>query len=142
MNTDGSVPSSSSRPVKTTVEAAPGTVAAACSDPMAAAIHVPVARVPITQLIAERAATPSLPASPTPGVNAESLPDDPFVLKQMIAELLRTLGKARRHEDELQRQLDALLRRLHGPRPTPANPNQPLLFPDDLPSATEVSPPP
>jgi transposase len=69
------------------------------------------------------------------------LPDDPAILKRMIAELLRELRNARRDRDGLQQRLDALLRRLHGPRPTPDNPQQPSLFPD-LDSDTVVSPEP
>jgi hypothetical protein len=55
----------------------------------------------------------------------------------MIAELLRTLRSERRDKEALQARLDALLRRLYGPRPEPANPQQPLLFP-----AVETAPPP
>jgi transposase len=67
------------------------------------------------------------------------LPDDPAVLKQMIAELLRELRNARRDREGLQQRLDALLRRLHAPRPAADNPQQPSLFPD-LDSDTTVSP--
>ena len=60
----------------------------------------------------------------------------------MIAELLRALRGERRDREEVQRRLDALLRRLYGPRVTPTNPNQPLLFPDDPTSDTPLSLPP
>jgi hypothetical protein len=70
------------------------------------------------------------------------LPDDPAVLKQMIAELLRALRGERRDREEVQRRLDALLRRLYGPRPAATNPDQPLLFPDTSASDIPVSLPP
>jgi transposase len=88
---------------------------------------------------------PATTSSATPPVNTATLPDDPAVLKRMIAELLRELRRERRDREGLQQRLDALLRRLHGPRPTPDNPDQPLLFdnpaPDPTPD-TPASPPP
>jgi transposase len=66
-----------------------------------------------------------------PTIDAAALPDDPAVLKQMIAELLRALRTERRDRAEVEQRLDALMRRLYGPRPTPGNPDQLLLFPDD-----------
>jgi transposase len=79
---------------------------------------------------------------PTPAIDAAALPDDPAVLKQMIAELLRTLRSERRDKEALQHRLDLLLRRLHAPRSRPADPNQPLLFPDEPPPAPAPEPPP
>ena len=68
------------------------------------------------------------------------LPDDPAVLKQMIAELLTTL-RQRDHELEgVRARLDQLLRRLYGPRAERVNPDQLLLFADLMPSAP--APPP
>jgi transposase len=61
-------------------------------------------------------------------VDTRALPDDPAVLKQMIAELIRALRSERRDREAVQARLDALLRRLYGPRPGPVNPDQPLLF--------------
>ena len=80
----------------------------------------PVATIPKTS----SAAASSVP----PTLNTAMLPDDPAVLKQMIAELLRELRRERRDRAEVQQRLDALLRRLYGPRPSPDNPQQPLLF--------------
>jgi len=77
-------------------------------------------------------------APPLP-VDTRALPDDPAVLKQMSAELLRALRCERRDKEGLQQRLDALLRRLHGPRPDPVNPRQPLLFPEE---AVPAPPPP
>jgi transposase len=84
-------------------------------------------------------ATPAVP--PFPSTDATLLPDDPAVLKHMIAELLRELRHARRDRESLEQRLDALLRRQHGPRPGPDNPQQPLLFPNPL-DDTPVSPEP
>src|SRR6516165_7783029 len=77
-------------------------------------------------------------AVPT-SVDTAALPDDPAVLKQMIAELLRALRASRRDQEALQQRLDALLRRLYGPRPGPVDPQQPLLF---APLEEEVPVPP
>ena len=87
------------------------------------------------------------PRSPSPTLSAAAhpdptaFPDDPAVLKQMIAELLRELRQARRDQEALRRRLDALLRR----RPEPTNPHQPLLFPvtiDAVPALPAPAPPP
>jgi transposase len=83
--------------------------------------------------VSARLATPRVP------YNTSMLPDDPAVLKQMIAELIRELQTARRDRESVQQRLDALLRRLHGPRPAADNPQQPSLFPDLPGSDTEVS---
>jgi transposase len=84
--------------------------------------------------------------SPRVPYNTAMLPDDPAVLKQMIAELIRELHDARRDRAEVQQRLDALLRRLHGPRPAADNPQQPSLFPNpldsDTPASAEPTPPP
>lgn len=81
--------------------------------------------------------TPSPPTRPAGTINPSALPDDPAVLKQMIAELLRALRSERRDREALERRLDALLRRYHAARPT--DPNQPLLF---APPDEAVPPPP
>jgi transposase len=64
-------------------------------------------------------------------LDTSGLPDDPAVLKQMIAELLRALRTERRDRKAVEERLDALLRRLYGPRSGPINPDQLLLFPAD-----------
>jgi transposase len=80
----------------------------------------------------------TVPGSPPPSaVNTSTLPDDPTVLKQMIAELIRELRRSRRDQEALQQRLDALLRRYHSARP--ADPNQPLLFP--MPEEAPETPP-
>src|SRR5271154_6042539 len=80
------------------------------------------------------------PPKPPPALNTSALPDDPAVLKQMIAELIRALRSERRDKEALQGRLDALLRRLYGPRPGPIDPNHPLLFAQS--PAEEVPQPP
>src|SRR3974377_235618 len=72
---------------------------------------------------------PTLASARTTSLDTSALPDDPALLKQMSAELMRALRSERRDKEALQQRLDALLRRLHGPRPEPGNPQQPLLFP-------------
>jgi transposase len=72
---------------------------------------------------------PSTSAAPSiPLPDTSSLPDDSAVLKQMIAELLRALRSERRDHEQTRQRLDALLKRLYGPRPQPVDPHQPLLF--------------
>src|SRR5579862_5780980 len=58
------------------------------------------------------------------------LPDDPALLKSMLAELLELLRTSRRENDQLQARLDQLLRRLYGRSAERVDPNQPLLFPE------------
>jgi transposase len=81
-------------------------------------------------------------ASTTPLVDTSALPDDPIVLKQMIAELLRALRGERRDHEETQRRLDALLQRLYGRRPGPVDSQQPLLFAADDAVPTPPAPTP
>lgn len=89
-------------------------------------------------------ATPTQkPAASSSAIDTSALPNDPAVLKQMIAELIRALRESRRDREAVQARLDALLRRYYGPRPEPVNPHQPLLFapaeevPAPAPSADE-----
>jgi transposase len=121
------VPDRSSRVLNVTMDPASSTVAAASSNSFAAAVEVPVARVPVTPLV--EGAVP-IPAATPVLMDTAALPDDPSVLKQMIAELLRALRGERRDREEVQHRLDVLLRRLYGPRPSPTHPDQPLLFSD------------
>ncbi len=96
------------------------------------------AKAPSPVAAALNAAAPSRP----PAIDTAMLPDDPAVLKQMIADLFRELHRERRDRAGLQQRLDALLRRLHGPRPTPDNPDQPLLFDNPAPDAPASPAPP
>jgi transposase len=65
------------------------------------------------------------------------LPDDPALLKSMVAELLAALRHSQQETEHLQHRLDQLLRRLYGPRAERYDPNQPLLFPE--PAATAAA---
>lgn len=147
MSTDVPPPDRSSRPLQVTVKPAPGVTVVASDDPHAVTVKVPVVRVAVDQLPAKSqrpegtAAPATMPAVPASA--ADGLPDDPQVLKQMIAELLRALRQSRRNEQEVQQRLDALLRRLYGPRPDPTHPDQGLLpFGDDILLSAVPSPPP
>src|SRR3954468_6985983 len=76
-----------------------------------------------------------------PAVDPAHLPDDPALLKAMLAEVLAVLRASRQEGERLRQRLDQLLRRLYGPRSERLNPDQPLLF--DEPSAEgEMTPPP
>jgi transposase len=66
-------------------------------------------------------------ANDTP-LTPEALPDDPVVLKQMIAELLESLQASRHNATQLQHRLDVLLRKMFGQRAERYDPNQPVLF--------------
>src|SRR5271166_3957181 len=92
--------------------------------------------------MATDATTPRSPAAAnsTPLPDTSALPDDLVVLKQMIAELLRALRGERRDHEETRQRLDALLKRLYGPRPQPVDPHQMLLFAAD--DAVPTPPPP
>jgi hypothetical protein len=80
------------------------------------------------------------PAPGTAALDTVALPDDPAVLKQMIAELLRALRSEHRDRQALQQRLDALRRRYYAPKPT--HPNQPLLFSAADDPVPEPPPPP
>src|SRR4051794_19732317 len=58
------------------------------------------------------------------------LPDDPLVLKGLIAELLQTLAEQRHRSEQLQGRVDALLRRVYGRRSERLDPSQLALFAD------------
>jgi transposase len=68
------------------------------------------------------------------------LPDDPAVLKRMIAELLEALQKEQHEREGLQHRLDLLLRRLYGPKAERFDPNQPWLIPE-MANGTAAEPP-
>src|SRR5213080_3127541 len=69
------------------------------------------------------------------------LPDDPALLKAMLAELLAALRASRQEGERLRERLDQLLRRLYGPRSERLNLNQLLLFADP-PAEEDRTPPP
>jgi transposase len=83
----------------------------------------------------------SAAATPVPAVDPAHLPDDPALLKAMLAEVLAILRASRQEGEQLRQRLDQLLRRLYGPRSERLNPDQLLLFAE--PAAGEaVTPPP
>lgn len=53
-----------------------------------------------------------------------ALPDDPETLKAMIRELLAQLRDSRRHEEQLEQKVQALLRKLFGRKSEKIDPNQ------------------
>jgi transposase len=73
--------------------------------------------------------------------SAEQLPDDPNILKAMILELLTALRQERQDKDALRQRLDALLRRLYGPRTERYDPHQGLLFDDPKPDEQTAAQP-
>src|SRR4051812_33031780 len=70
----------------------------------------------------------STAATAVPAVDPAHLPDDPALLKAMLAELLAALRASRQEGERLRERLDQLLRRLYGPRSERLNPDQLLLF--------------
>ncbi|MBV9122115.1 MAG: transposase, partial [Planctomycetes bacterium] len=70
------------------------------------------------------------------------LPDDPALLKAMLAEVLAALRASRQEGDRLRERLDQLLRRLYGPRSERHNPDQPLLFAEAAEPGQETTPTP
>jgi transposase len=81
----------------------------------------------------------STPTTTPPPLDLEHLPDDPVLLRQMIAELLATLHATQRHNAQLQHRLEQLLKRLYGPRAERYHPDQPLLFAELLAEPTTAS---
>src|SRR3954466_14429841 len=72
-------------------------------------------------------------------VNPAHLPDDPALLKAMLAELLAALRASRQEGERLRVRLARVLRRLYGPRSERLNPDQLLLFADP-PTNEDVTP--
>jgi transposase len=79
-------------------------------------------------------------ATTVPAIDPAHLPDDPALLKAMLAEVLAALRTSRQEGDRLRERLDQLLRRLYGPRSERLHPDQLLLFAE--PPADEAVPPP
>jgi transposase len=75
-------------------------------------------------------------------VDPAQLPDDPALLKAMLAEVLAALRASRQEGERLQARLDQLLRRLYGPRSERLPPDQPLLFPESAADEAVKPPPP
>src|SRR5947209_1165977 len=63
-----------------------------------------------------------------PAVDPAHLPDDPALLKAMLAEVLAALRASQQEGERLRERLDQLLRRLYGPRSERLHPDQLLLF--------------
>jgi transposase len=80
-------------------------------------------------------------ATAVPAIDPAHLPDDPTLLKAMLAELLDALRATRLEGERLRQRLDQLLRRLYGPRSERLNPDQLLLFVEP-PAGEAVTPPP
>jgi transposase len=67
-------------------------------------------------------------ATAVSAVDPAHLPDDPALLKAMLAEALAALRASRQEGDHLRLRVDQLLRRLFGRRSERVNPDQLLLF--------------
>ena len=82
-------------------------------------------------------------ATAVAAVDPAHRPDDPVLLKAMLAELLAALRTSRQEGEQLRQRLDQLLRRLYGPRSERLNPDQPLLLDEPVAEGGTVpSPPP
>ena len=77
----------------------------------------------------------------TPEPPLSALPDDPTLLQAMIRELLLTLHERDQELQGVRLRLDALLRRLYGPRAEKIDPSQGSLFEDVPPPAPPPAPP-
>lgn len=84
----------------------------------------------------------STDALPLPDL--DSLPDDPAVLKQLIAQLLDELRKERGSREQLEHHIHLLLKRLYGRTSEKFDPRQGMLFevPSDEEQAAPSTPPP
>jgi transposase len=85
--------------------------------------------------------TATLPPLATTSEVAQ-LPDDPVVLKRLLAEVLALLQRRAHDLQHVQARLDQLLRRLYGPRRERFDPNELLLFPEMTEAATPSPTPP
>jgi transposase len=118
-----------SRPLKVTVDPAPGTIVLPTDDPFTAAIKVPVVQVSVNQLIETQQQAAKPPAvTPAPSSDGTKLPDDVPTLQAMIRELLESLKTVSRDRDGLQERLHLLLRKLYGSKAERFDPNQPWLI--------------
>ncbi len=82
-----------------------------------------------------------------PSFDSAALPEEPALLKQLALQLLATWQKQERRIEQLEHQIDQLLRRYYGPRSERFDPDQLKLFageePDTAPAAaTSEEPPP
>jgi transposase len=84
----------------------------------------------------------SAAATAVPIADPAQLPDDPALLKAMLAEVLAALRASRQEGERLRQRLDQLLRRLYGPRSERLNPDQPLLFDEPCAEGGMTPPPP
>src|SRR5262249_53755311 len=80
-------------------------------------------------------------ATAVPVTDPADLPDDPALLKAMLAEVLAALRASRQEGGRLRQRLARLPRRLYGPRSERLNPAHPLLF-DEPPGEGGLTPPP
>src|SRR6185503_20345401 len=111
MSTEVPLSDPSSRPLKVSVTPGPGIEVVDSGDPSAAAVQVPVASVPVTELhkdatrgtLPMASAAAATPGVPTPSaIDTTALPDDPAVLKQMIAELIQALRRERHNRADVE----------------------------------------
>lgn len=76
---------------------------------------------------------------------SDALPEDPELLKQFALQLLQAWQKQERRIEQLEHQIDQLLRRYYGPRSERLDPNQLTLFVAEEgaipPAASEPAPP-
>jgi hypothetical protein len=57
----------------------------------------------------------------------EELPEDPVLLRGMLEQVLKLFGKAQVRIDQLEKQLDQMLRRMYGHSSEKWNPDQKLM---------------
>jgi transposase len=65
-------------------------------------------------------------------VDPKTLPEDPATLQDVVGQLLGSLQEKERRIEHLEHQLEQLLRRLYGPRSERIDPNQLVLFAEEV----------
>lgn len=65
-------------------------------------------------------------------VDPSTLPDDPAILKELLATLLQMLSKEITRREEVERNIDALLKKLSRSRGVQCDPNQRMLFDTEI----------
>src|SRR5262245_11794277 len=71
-------------------------------------------------------------------IDVDTLPDDPMVLKQLLLELLKLLKTETKRREQVERNMDLLIRRLNTPRGYSPAEGQQVLF--DVNGAAEPGP--
>jgi len=77
-----------------------------------------------------------------PRISESNLPNNDPLASPIVQELIGTIHKLRNENEKLKHTLDLLLKRMYGPRADKIDPNQKLLFEDQIPEPVPAPPEP